>query len=132
MLTGALNTTELLAELARFPDFDGHYQVNMDIIEPLKSIQTPTEIIVIIGTWCPDCHRDIPRFETILNAINNSNIHVKYFGVDKQKVDAHGLAAQYEFSRLPTYIVRQQDCEIGRIVERPELTLEEDLAKILS
>ncbi len=132
MLTGALNTTELLAQLAQFPDFDSHYQVNMDVVEPLKHIQTPTEIVVIIGTWCPDCHRDIPRFDSIINAIKNSNIQVKYVGVDKQKVDTQGLAAQYKFSRLPTYIIRQKGSEIGRIVERPELTLEEDLAKILS
>ncbi|MCL1079604.1 thioredoxin [Parashewanella spongiae] len=132
MLTGALNLTELLAELAKFPDFDGNYQVNLSVIEPLKQIQTPTEIVVIIGTWCPDCHRDIPRFNAIINAIGNANIQVKYFGVDKQKVDVQGLAAQYEFSRLPTYIVKQQDSEIGRIIERPELTLEEDLVKLLN
>jgi len=56
---------------------------------------------------------------------------VRYIGVDRQKKDPEGLAAQYDFQRIPTFIVLQDGKEIGRIVERPEVSLEQDLAKIL-
>lgn len=67
-----------------------------------------------------------------MEEINNPNIKVTYIGVDRAKSDPQGLAAQYEFTRIPTIIVSQQGEELGRIIERPETSLEIDLAKILN
>ena len=50
---------------------------------------------------------------------------------NRSKLDPEGLAAKYEFSRIPTFIVEQKGKEIGRIVERPQVTLEADLVNIL-
>ncbi|WP_076415991.1 thioredoxin family protein [Shewanella sp. UCD-KL12] len=131
ILTGAVEAQTLVTELDDFTEGYKEYQVDTAAITPLKSLKEPTEIIVIIGTWCPDCHRETPRFIRIIEEINNPNITVTYIGVDRQKADSEGLAAQYEFTRIPTFIVKQKGEEIGRIIERPEVSLEVDLAKIL-
>ncbi|MBR9727525.1 thioredoxin family protein [Shewanella intestini] len=108
------------------------YSSDSNVIEQLKKIDTPTEIVVIIGTWCPDCHRETPRFIKIMEQVNNPNINVKFIGVDRKKADAEGLAAQYEFTRIPTFIVQQDNKTIGTIIERPTVTLEQDLYNILN
>ncbi|SQH78452.1 conserved exported protein of unknown function [Shewanella benthica] len=132
ILTGLVQAQALVTELDDFTAGYKEYQVDTAAITPLKSLKEPTEIIVIIGTWCPDCHRETPRFIRIMEELNNPNIKVTYIGIDRTKTDPQGLAAQYEFSRIPTFIVMQKGKEIGRIVERPEVSLEIDLAKILN
>lgn len=132
ILTGALDTATLIETLNQVDDGYTRYQVDNKAAAPLKTVTTPTEIVVIIGTWCPDCHRETPRFIRIMEAVNNDNIKVSYIGVDRAKLDEEGLAAKYDFSRIPTFIVMQNGAEIGRIVERPTISLEQDLATILN
>ncbi len=66
-----------------------------------------------------------------MEEVAHPNIKVTYIGVDRSKKDPQGLAAKYEFTRIPTFIVLQQGKEIGRIVERPTVSLEKDLAEIV-
>ncbi|ACA84814.1 thioredoxin family protein [Shewanella woodyi] len=132
ILTGLVEAQTMVTELADFTQGYKEYQVDTAAITPLKNLKEPTEIVVIIGTWCPDCHRETPRLIRIMEEINNPNIKVTYIGVDRAKSDPQGLAAQYEFTRIPTIIVSQQGEELGRIIERPETSLEIDLAKILN
>ncbi|MDR8522117.1 thioredoxin family protein [Shewanella fidelis] len=130
ILTGAV-THQQLDEFDWFNDEYANYKSDADVVAQLQQVDTPTDITVIIGTWCPDCHRETPRFIRIIEQINNPNIKVTYIGVDRAKQDPEGLAANYEFTRIPTFIIEQDSKEIGRIVERPEVSLEADLAKIL-
>ncbi|MFQ6371892.1 thioredoxin family protein [Shewanella sp. YIC-542] len=130
ILTGIIEGKQLVAE-APFAEGYASYQVDTAAIAPLKKITKATEIVVIIGTWCPDCHRETPRFIKIMEAVNNPNITVKFIGVDRKKQDPAGLAAHYQFQRIPTFMVIQDGQEIGRIVERPTISLEKDLANIL-
>ncbi|MCL2912201.1 thioredoxin family protein [Shewanella corallii] len=130
ILTGMIEPKTLIQE-DDFSEGYQSYQVDQGSLAALKSVTTPTEIVVIIGTWCPDCHRETPRFISIMEELNNPNITAKYIGVDRQKKDDEGLANEYEFTRIPTFIVIQDGKEIGRIVERPTESLEKDLAKIL-
>ena len=131
ILTGELQPQTLATNLPGYAEGFAHYQVNTAALATLQAVTTPTEIVVIIGTWCPDCHRETPHFMRVIEAVNNPNISVRYIGVDRTKQDPAGLAAQYQFSRIPTFIVLQKDQEVGRIVERPTVTLEADLVKIL-
>ncbi|MCE9680485.1 thioredoxin family protein [Shewanella sp. AS1] len=131
IITGAV-TTQTLTEQDWYAESYNSYKVDTAAIEPLKSVTEATEIVVIIGTWCPDCHRETPRFIHILELVNNPNIKVTFIGVDRKKQDPEGLAAKYDFQRIPTFIVKQKGEEIGRIVERPEVSLEADLVKILN
>lgn len=131
ILTGIVEAHTLVTELDTFSEGYQSYQVDQQAIAPIAAVTTPTEITVIIGTWCPDCHRETPRFIRIMEAANNPHIKVKFIGVDRKKQDPENLAAQYEFKRIPTFIIEQNGKEIGRIVERPTASLEIDLAKIL-
>lgn len=129
ILTGLLQMSDL-AQQPNYGELMQAYQPDAEIIAKLKQIDTPTEIIVIMATWCPDCHRETPRMAKVLAEVNNPNISVKYIGVDRQKQDADGLSAQYEFKRIPTFIVQQDGKELGRIVESTKVSSEADLLAI--
>ncbi|AZG71968.1 thioredoxin family protein [Shewanella livingstonensis] len=131
ILTGVIQSQTLATELPGYAEGFTNYQVDAQAIAVLKAIKEPTKIVVIIGTWCPDCHRETPHFMRIIEATANPNIEVEYIGVDRSKQDPEGLAAKYAFSRIPTFIVMQQGNELGRIVERPQATLEADLVNIV-
>jgi len=131
ILTGNIQAQTLVTQLDEFSQSYKEYQVDTTALAPLANLTEPTEIVVIIGTWCGDCHRETPRFIRIIEALNNPNIKVTYISVDRNKVDPENLAANYEFTRIPTFIVSQKGVEIGRIIERPEVSLESDLVKIL-
>ncbi len=131
ILTGIVEAPTLIKDIKEMAEGYQSYQVDTASIEPLKKVTEPTEIVVIIGTWCPDCHRETPRFMRIMEAVANPNIKVTYIGVDRAKTDPEGLAAKYDFKRIPTFIIQQKGKEIGRIVERPTVSLEKDLAEIL-
>ncbi len=132
MLTGKTEPQKLNQELSRYPDYDGQYQADPRCIDELSQVSQTTHIAVIIGTWCPDCHRDIPRFMSILNAADNPRLSAEYIGVNREKAYPRGHSEHYDFTRLPTYIVMRDGKEIGRVTERPQTTLEQDLVNILS
>ncbi len=130
ILTGILNFDDLRQQ----PGYDDNfaaYTPDAELIAHLRTITTPTEIVVIVGTWCPDCHRETPRLAKILSEINNPHIDVTYIGIDRTRTDPEGLSAAYDFQRIPSILVHQQGAEIGRIVEAPKSTLEQDLWQIL-
>ncbi|WP_394130180.1 thioredoxin family protein [Shewanella maritima] len=131
ILTGIVTKEQLEQKSPGYAMEHGDYQADQAIIEQLKQINEPTEIVVIIGTWCPDCHRETPRFIRIMEQVANPNISFKFIGIDRTRTDPEGLAAQYDFQRIPTFIVHQKGESIGTIVERPTVSLEADLLKIL-
>ena len=51
--------------------------------------------------------------------------------VDKQKKDAGGLADKHKITNIPTLIALRDGVELGRIVEFPKETIEQDLACVL-
>jgi thiol-disulfide isomerase/thioredoxin len=130
MLTGEL-TTEMMLKLPVFADSYQDYQLDEEKITDLSELTQETEIITLVGTWCPDCYREVPRLIKILASLNSPHITTRYIGLDKDKRDKQGLGAKFEFSRIPTIIIMQNNQEVGRIVERPDTSLEQALLDIL-
>jgi hypothetical protein len=65
-----------------------------------------------------------------LAAVPPGDIHL--YGVDRHKKDPSGEAKRWHISRIPTVIILSRDREIGRIVENPKVSWEDDILNILS
>jgi thiol-disulfide isomerase/thioredoxin len=89
-------------------------------------------IVVVFGSWCDDSLQHVPRFIKIAQEVGTERLPESYLGVDRSKKDPEGRVAGLKIEKVPTFIVYRKDAEIGRIVETPKATLEEDLAEILS
>ena len=90
------------------------------------------EIIVFLGTWCTDTHRELPRLIKILEAAKYPENKIKLIAVNRKKETPDGEDVPYNIKRVPTIIVKKYGREVGRIIEMPETGfLEQDLLNII-
>ena len=120
------------AEIEQCGELEPSYRPDPAAIETLQQVEQPTEIVVFYGAWCTDSHREIPRFLKIIETVNNQEITVTDYGVNRQKQDELGEFEIYGIEFVPTFIVIRNGIELGRIIERPDRSLAEDLAAIMS
>lgn len=109
-----------------------NYEINQAEIDTIKN-QLPgnLSIIIIMGTWCSDSRREVPRFLKILDEIEFDSNSVRMISVDRKKQSEEIDLKDLKLELVPTIIFFKDGSEIGRIVETPKTTLEGDLKKIL-
>ena len=89
-------------------------------------------LIVFIGTWCEDSHRDFPRLMKILEEVNYPDSKLTIIAVNRKKESPTGDEVRYNVQKVPTIIVEKYGKEIGRIIEMPTTGyVERDLVEIL-
>lgn len=89
------------------------------------------EILIVLGTWCHDSQREMPRFFKIEDQLTDIQLRYRMISVDTKKSSRDNSLKGVEFSRIPTFIFFQDGEEIGRIVESTEESLEADMYKII-
>ena len=131
LLVGKLILDDVYRTCPRFRQVAEQYEANKDVVQRLKEIDRPITCNVFLGTWCSDSEEHVPPFEELLEAANNPNISVAYYGVDRKKDDGIGLAQKYNIHYVPTFVFLEKGLEIGRIVETPTVSIGEDVLNIL-
>ena len=143
---------QLLGEILRtdvarhLPDWDADYADYEPAEAPLvvlAAVDEPVEIICVLGTWCHDSEREVPRFWKILDEAANANLELTMFAVGRTSDTAAdsvltGLGfdenprATWGAGFVPTFVFLRGGRELGRIIETPEVSQEEDAAALLS
>jgi thiol-disulfide isomerase/thioredoxin len=109
------------------------YQLNTDAINKLLEINKDgLTIKIVMGTWCPDSRREVPRFIRILDVWKFPVSMVTYIGVDNGKLSPVGEYDKLDIQRVPTFIIYKNNNEAGRIIENPKTSLEQDMVNILT
>lgn len=107
-----------------------NYQVDKNTLDSLMLEDlTNIKIIVVIGTWCHDSQRETPRLVKILKYIKFDNTVA--IGVNREKQAEGTEVPDLNIEFVPTIIVYQENKEIGRIIETPKESLENDLFMII-
>ncbi|MFL2698300.1 MAG: thioredoxin family protein [Gammaproteobacteria bacterium] len=88
------------------------------------------EVVIMFGTWCHDSKREVPRMIRILESIGTSFESISLIALDMNKNEPESKAKLFNLERTPTFIFFKNGDEIGRIVERPKVSLESDLKEI--
>lgn len=107
------------------------YEVDSSYLNDITSLAKGVHFVIIAGTWCGDSKRELPHLLKILDLAKVGHEQLQFFGVDRSKRSDDGSTDKYLVERVPTFIIFKDEKESGRIVERPEETLEIDLLKIL-
>jgi thiol-disulfide isomerase/thioredoxin len=109
------------------------YQPNQEVIGKLTLINKENlSIQIVMGTWCPDSRREVPRFMKILNQWEFPAEKVTFIGVDNTKIAPIGGYDELGIERVPTFIILENKVEAGRIIENPVTSLEQDMLNILT
>lgn len=114
-----------------FSEFYHDYHVDPETAAAIGKLQENIHYVIVAGTWCGDSKREMPRMFKIFDSAGISDADITLYGVDRTKRSDDGMTEKYAIRRVPTFIVLRDGREIGRIVESPAASLEEDLAEIL-
>lgn len=118
-----------------YPRFKEHFdtlRVDNNFVEMIATLHSGVEMLVLLGTWCGDSIREVPRFLKIADLAGIPPTSITYYAVDRTKKSADGVTDKYRLERVPTFIFLKQGNEVGRIIESPKNSLEEDMLVILA
>lgn len=114
------------------PEFEGYAVDEKAIAELKKEKLTSYNLTVVMGTWCGDSHRHVPRLMRILETVNFPENKLTIIGVNRKKEAPGGEEGPLNIQFVPTIIVQKYGKEIGRIIENPSTGyIERDLVDIL-
>ena len=107
------------------------YHPNQQAVDELHKIWPDYRFIVFAGTWCSDTKDMLPKFYKVLVEAGIDLHTVEMFGLNRSKEALNNETTLYSITRVPTIIVMHQFREVGRITENVEMSVEEDLVKII-
>jgi thiol-disulfide isomerase/thioredoxin len=109
-----------------------YYKYNPEVVNKLEWIdKTGITIKIVMGTWCPDSRREVPKFMRVFDAAKFSAGKIQLIGVDNQKNPSVENWGSLNIQRVPTFIIYKNNIETGRIIENPVTSLEQDMLNIL-
>lgn len=111
------------------------YKPDSSTLHALKEQQYQYTMQIFLGTWCGDSRREVPRMLKVLDSCGWDSIRLELIFVDGRP-EHYKQSPQHEEAgknilRVPTFIIRKDGKEIGRIIETPTISLEADLWKII-
>lgn len=101
------------------------------VIKKLTEKITKVKITIVFATWCSDSRLQLGRFYKILEQMGYNTKNITLIGVNSDKNALSVNVENFNIELVPTFIIYQKDNELGRIVESPNKSLEEDLWKIV-
>lgn len=132
VLVGQVTREEIVSAV---PDWV-HAQVEAEIDEDAAralAIVPPAEITVYLGTWCSDSRREVPRLWKALDATGGMvPFSVDYVAVDEDKREPAEHLEGVDLEFVPTFVVRRDGEELGRVVEVAVDGIERDLLRLLT
>ena len=133
MLLGEISSSDLRkAPYATwYNENDQSYQVDAAAITELDSLFEGVEIKIVMGTWCHDSKREVPRFYKILSAAGVNEDSTTMIALDRKKQAPRNEIDGMGITNTPTFIFYRDGKELNRIVEKPVISLEKDITAIL-
>lgn len=108
------------------------YVVNDSIIFGMNlDLLLSSNITVVMGTWCSDSQREVPRLYKILDYVHFPENKLKMICIDRKKNADGTIVQDLNIELVPTMIFYHGDEEIGRIIESPQESLEADMVMIM-
>ena len=107
------------------------YKVKEEVFDSVITGLQDLNVTIVMGTWCGDSRREVPRFYKILDKLDFPKEYIRLIFVDRDKQGLEDEVEDLDVELVPTIIFFRDGKELGRIVEAPYKTLEEDMKEIL-
>ncbi len=129
-----------ISDIQEDSSFNGWWIENYEQFSPQIKQTTWKEnlsnktVDIYLGTWCGDSKEWVPKFVKLWDDLglnrNQLNFIALYNGDDQYKQGPNHEEKGKQIHRVPTFIFKENEKEIARIVEFPQTSLETDLAQI--
>jgi len=107
------------------------YEVDSTSADSIHNKLNDINITIVMGTWCSDSRREVPKLFKILDDLKFPSNKVSILTVGRDMKGRSTETESLRIEKVPTIIIYKNNSEIGRIVEAPEVSLEKDMLKIL-
>lgn len=111
--------------------YEEYFPESISINQLLDMLDDDISIKVVMASWCSDSHKEVPRFLRILDMCHFPNDKITFIGTDIEKISPVGEYESLGIEKVPTFIVYEKKIELGRIIESPLTSLEQDMVNIL-
>jgi hypothetical protein len=125
-------TREILFE--KCPDWlavTAAYQPKPDCLDKLRGLGREVKIEIYLGTWCSDSKAHVSEYFKVLEMANTPLVQTSCIGIPEDRSKRAPFYQGKDIVKLPTFLVFVDGREVGRIVETPDRSVEEDLVRIL-
>ena len=126
-LQGISDTGFLSAYLKEYDNFITKKELRSQMYSLLDGIS----VTIVMGTWCSDSREQVPRFFRMFNDLEHSFADPTIICVDRDKKAGDVSLEGLNILKVPTFIVYYKGKELGRIVETPKTTMDQDFLNIL-
>lgn len=138
MIVGEVTRAELVqlstwsSEEYKFTDEYNIYIPDTTFINYIKKHNTELpDVFIVLGTWCGDSKDQIPHFFKIMDLAGYPTDKIFMVAVDRDKMGGSYCLVDFNITLVPTFIFTRDGEEIGRIIETPLTTIEEDIVNII-
>ncbi|MFQ3193899.1 MAG: thioredoxin 1 [Colwellia sp.] len=129
---GVVSEAKLLDDFSVFETNFEAFSVSEQEQELIAQWPKTLKIDIYFATWCHDSEREVPKLLKLLKA--NKHINATLIALDYQKADPQHLAINNNIEYTPTIIIYRDETkkeELGRIIERPNKSLVQDITQLL-
>ncbi len=109
-----------------------NYETYTEFLNQYRDSLLKFDIIIVMGTWCSDSRREVPRFYKIMDELSIPEDNITLICVDRSKKAGNIDLEDYYVELVPTFIFMKGNIEVGRIIEAPSETLESDIGQLIS
>ncbi len=129
MLYGKTTARQLYFDFPVWKEVYDLYTPDQQVENELHKLARPMKVKIFFGTWCKDSRKNVPRFFKVIKGLDQ--FEVELIAVDRGLDAENENTDRYDIQRVPTFIFIEDGHEIGRIIEHPVKSLEEDTVNIL-
>lgn len=133
VLLGPVARSELEAAVPSWVAATVDAPIDEEAATALAAVEPGARVTVLLGTWCSDSRREVPRLWRALDQVGGLvPFEIDYLAVDEDKEEPAALVAGRDLRYVPTFIVSRDGEEVGRVVEVSPNGIEHELLALLT
>ncbi len=130
-IIGPVAMKDLLADRPEYREVMKSYKPDTASIDLLNKSAKEVEVEVFFGTWCAHCKRYMPKFLSVVSAVENPKLTVKLVGVPQNFGATPGPWRGKRIQTIPAVIVKFDGREITRLGTQEGASPEIELASLV-
>jgi hypothetical protein len=107
------------------------YKPDKEITNQISPLLDGIKVTIVMGSWCSDSREQVPRFYKVFTLARQSSPDPNLICVDRDKKAGDVSLEGMDIQKVPTFIVYFNGRELGRIIETPKTTMEQDFLELL-
>lgn len=113
---------------------DDSYDFDRKVVKQINEIiksDNNYSFVLFSGSWCSDSRFEMPKIIDLIHHLEVDNNQLEIIGVSRDKTEPRQYVQKYGIHYVPTLIVLHNNIEIGRFIETPKKSWEEDILEII-